>query len=65
MLRKFWCWLGGFECKWKTERELTYTRGAYGLFVGVQPPQVRVIARYQICEKCGKTQCVEHTLGPG
>lgn len=64
MLRKLSCWLSGFHCNWQTEHTREYTRGAYGLFVGVQPPQVKVVAHYKMCTRCGKTKCVERMMGP-
>jgi hypothetical protein len=60
MLKKIWCWLIGWPCKWQTERSLIRKQPAWGVFINVEPNTVEEQVHFQKCSRCGnvRTRCV-------
>lgn len=62
MLKKLWCWLVGWPCKWRQEQVHTHTRDAYGVYMGAAPPQVQEQVELQRCLKCGRVKTVRNVI---
>ena len=62
MLKKLWCWLVGWPCKWNQEQVCMHTRDAYGVHIGIDPPQVQEQVELQRCTKCGRVRTVKNVI---
>jgi hypothetical protein len=63
MIKRIWCWLVGWPCRWNTINTWMTTREACGIWIGCYPPRVAVEHSTQECKICGKRKCISKVIG--
>jgi len=63
MLRRIWCWLVGWPCRFETRASQESWREALGIYYGVTPARVKVTRAVQQCKVCGRRRSVETVCG--
>ena len=63
MLRKLWCWLVGWPCKWQSQGTSVRQREAYGVHISVAPNMVQEQVEVQRCERCGSVRSCRTVVG--
>jgi hypothetical protein len=59
MIKRFWCWLWGYGCDWRQTYHTAHVRPGNGIFVNMDPPQVKVTVIHEQCGNCGHTRIRE------
>jgi len=63
MLKRIWCWLVGWPCRFKTCSSQEAWVEASGIYYNASPRHVKVTRAVQQCKVCGRQRSVETVCG--